>query len=91
MKRLLLSLTLYASVPGLVAAQATKPMPVVSDAELVAWVDARIQERTPPPEERRFDDIGWAKDVRDALRLAREHKRPVFLFTHDGRMNLGRC
>jgi hypothetical protein len=70
------------------AAQLPKP---ISDADLVAWVDARVTERTPPAEERRFDEIGWAKDVRDALRLAREHNRPVFLFTHDGRMNLGRC
>jgi len=23
--------------------------------------------------------------------LAREHRRPIFLFTHDGRMNVGRC
>jgi hypothetical protein len=87
MKFLSLSLILL-TLPGLGAAQATKP---ISDADLPAWVDARIGERTPPPEERRFDEIGWAKDVRDALRLAREHKRPVFLFTHDGRMNLGRC
>ena len=24
-------------------------------------------------------------------RLAKENNRPVFLFTHDGRMNIGRC
>ena len=33
----------------------------------------------------------WAEDIRDALRLAKAHQRPVFLFTHDGRMNIGRC
>jgi hypothetical protein len=65
--------------------------PAVSDANLVSWVDAQVKERMPTAEERRFDEIGWAKDIRDALRLAKEHNRPVFLFSHDGRMNLGRC
>lgn len=74
------------------AGQEKKAAPiVVADAELFAWVDARIKERTPAPEDRRFDEIGWAKDIRDALRLAKERERPVFLFSHDGRMNLGRC
>jgi hypothetical protein len=51
----------------------------------------RIQELQPKPDEKRFDEIGWAKDIRDARRLATEHNRPIFLFTHDGRMNIGRC
>jgi hypothetical protein len=42
-------------------------------------------------EERRLDEIGWAKDIREALRLSRESRRPVFLFTLDGRMGIGRC
>jgi hypothetical protein len=67
------------------------PPPAVTDANLLSWVDAQVAERMPSAEERRFDEIGWAKDIRDALRLAKEHNRPVFLFTHDGRMNLGRC
>ena len=54
-------------------------------------VQKRVAELQPKPEEKRFDEIGWAKDIRDAQRLAREHNRPVFLFTHDGRMNIGRC
>ena len=29
--------------------------------------------------------------VREAIRLAGKHGRPVFLFTHDGHMNVGRC
>ena len=35
--------------------------------------------------------IGWVKDIREALHLARENRRPVFLFTHDGHMAIGRC
>jgi hypothetical protein len=56
-----------------------------------AWVEQRVRELQPRAEEKRFDEIGWAKDIRDAKRLAREYQRPVFLFTHDGRMNIGRC
>jgi hypothetical protein len=54
------------------------------------WINA-FRELQPRPEEKRFDEIGWAKDIRDAKALARQHQRPVFLFTHDGRMNIGRC
>ena len=61
-------------------------------AELdVEAVRKRIAEIEPKPEEKRFDEIGWAKDIREARHLAAQHNRPVFLFTHDGRMNIGRC
>lgn len=62
-------------------------------AEIVepAWVDQRVRQLQPRPEEKRFDEIGWAKDIRDAKELAKQHQRPVFLFTHDGRINIGRC
>jgi hypothetical protein len=61
------------------------------DKDLVAWTDARIKDWQPKPSERRFDEIGWAQDIRTALRLAKKHARPLFLFTMDGRINLGRC
>ena len=57
----------------------------------LAWVEKRMQELEPAPRERRIDEIGWASDIRQAERLAREHNRPVFLFTHDGHINTGRC
>jgi hypothetical protein len=49
-----------------------------------ARVDQRIRDWQPTKEERRFDDIGWAADIRAALKLAAMHQRPVFLFTYDG-------
>jgi hypothetical protein len=59
---------------------------------LAAWVEQRVRDWQPTPEERRFDEIGWARDIRDALRLARQHNRPVFLFTYDGTdMAIFRC
>jgi hypothetical protein len=69
---------------GLVPCCATAADRPRSDRDLPAWVEKRVQDWQPTKEERRFDEIGWAKDIRDALRLAREHGRPVFLFTYDG-------
>jgi hypothetical protein len=62
-----------------------------AEPEFVAWVDRLVKERLPSAAERRLDEVGWAADIRTAEKLAREHNRPVFLFTHDGRMNVGRC
>jgi len=56
-----------------------------------AWVQTRVQQIEIKKEERRLDEIGWASNIRHAERLAMEHGRPVFLFTHDGRLNIGRC
>jgi hypothetical protein len=65
--------------------------PVPADDRVRAAVDERVTDWWPKPEEKRFDRIGWAADIRTARRLAAEHGRPVFLFTMDGRVNLGRC
>ena len=54
-------------------------------------VERRVRQWQPTAEERRFDEIGWASGLRDAIKLAGRHRRPVFLFTHDGHMNVGRC
>jgi hypothetical protein len=62
-----------------------------SEPNEFSWVEQRVRELQPKGKEKRFDEIGWAEDIRDALRLAKAHQRPVFLFTHDGRMNIGRC
>ena len=62
-----------------------------TDHEVAAWVRQRVQDWQPTAADRPLDEIGWAKDIREAERLAREHDRPVFLFTHDGHMAVGRC
>lgn len=67
-----------------------EPVPS-DDAKVPAWVRDRVASLQPRPDEKRLDEIGWTDDIRHALRLAKEHQRPVFLFTHDGRINLGRC
>ena len=63
----------------------------LGDRIFAGWVDKYVQEWQITPAERPFDQIGWAKDIRDAMRLGQKHGRPVFLFTHDGRMAIGRC
>ena len=55
------------------------------------WVAQRIAAWQPTAQERAWERIGWAKDLHSAERLAREHRRPVFMFTHDGHLGVGRC
>lgn len=69
-------------------AKTAEPQPGVRD---LAWVENRVKELEPTLRERRLDEIGWASDIRQAKQLAVENSRPVFLFTHDGHINTGRC
>ena len=63
----------------------------VSDAGVVRWVDETVAERQPTARDKRFDEIGWVPDIRDAIKLGKENDRPIFLYTGDGRINTGRC
>ena len=76
---------------GVLSARAGAGGAAVADRDLQAFVDKRVREWQPTAQERLLDQVGWAKDIRHAERLAREHHRPVFLFTLDGRMDIGRC
>jgi RNA polymerase sigma-70 factor (ECF subfamily) len=53
-------------------------------------IERLVREWQPAPQERRFDEIGWARDLGEAQRLSRESGRPIFLLTQSGRINLGR-
>jgi RNA polymerase sigma-70 factor (ECF subfamily) len=57
----------------------------------LSWIEERVREWQPRPEEKRFDEIAWAESVPEALRLAREHARPVFLLAHVGTLQGGRA
>ena len=76
---------------GSLFAQAQALAKRIGDAELSGWMEKRVRDWQPTADERRFDDIGWVKDIREALRMGKETQRPIFLFTHDGRMAIGRC
>jgi hypothetical protein len=63
----------------------------LENEQVADWVKGRVKALQPTPEERRFDEIGWAKSIVEAEKLARESNRPVFLFTNDGNIATGRC
>jgi hypothetical protein len=63
----------------------------IADDQVRSKVDDPVTDWWPKPEEKRFDQIGWASDLRAARKLAADHDRPMFLFTMDGRVNTGRC
>ena len=81
---------LPAAAAGLLLVSALSAAPPADD-KVRTTVDARVAEWWPKADEKRFDQIGWAADLRTARNLAAEHDRPVFLFTMDGRVNTGRC
>lgn len=62
-----------------------------ADGGLAQAVDQRIRAWEPLPEERRFDEIGWAGSLTEARRLARQHGRSIFLLTFSESITTGRC
>ncbi len=85
------SITYFIVLLLLIVRQATAEKKAESFKDLQARVDRQIADWQPTAEEKRFDQIGWCTSLLEAETLAREHQRPIFLFTHDGRMNVGRC
>ncbi|MCU1273383.1 MAG: hypothetical protein JWO48_814 [Bryobacterales bacterium] len=81
-----LRILVLTGVFGLLAAKAAS-----NGGKLVSHVLERAHQSEPTRAERRLDAIGWASGIKEAERLAREHNRPVFLFTHDGNIATGRC
>ena len=77
---------LFASTAG--AADGPKP---IADSKLVEFATKRARQVQPVARERRIDEIGWAQSLTAAKMLAAVEKRPVFLFTHDGKVSTGRC
>lgn len=86
-KTLIAALLVAGTVPML-----PTPVTTLTNGEDVAtWVRARIKALQPTPEEKRFDTIGWARGIVQAEGLARQYKRPVFLFAYNGNIDTGRC
>lgn len=56
----------------------------------LAWVEERLKEWEPTPEERRWDDIAWAPSLREALRRSQETGRPLAVVTVAGPVHAGR-
>jgi hypothetical protein len=64
---------------------------LIPDKDVKSFVDQRVKEWQPTADEKRFDEIGWCTSLLQAEELAKKHSRPIFLFTHDGKMQVGRC
>ena len=81
----------FGVVVFLCASQTVADDKAESFQDLQARIDRQVADWQPTAEEKRFDQIGWCTSLLEAEKLARQHQRPIFLFTHDGRMNVGRC
>jgi len=63
----------------------------ISDGNVVHWVEKTVAERQASAGDKRFDEIAWVTDLRTAINLGKEHRRPSFFYTGDGRINTARC
>ena len=63
----------------------------LADGYLETWITRRAAQLTHRFSRRPLDEIGWADSIQQAVQLAKQHERPVLLFTLDGHMNSGRC
>lgn len=86
LKSLLLLCTIYAMLPMF----SVRANAMDTDKDIPTWVEGKVETLKPTTEERRFDEIGWTTSIVEAERLGREHNRPVFLFTQNGRIETGR-
>jgi len=55
-----------------------------------ARIKARV-EQVKRGDSEAWQKIPWAASLVEARRLAEKEKAPVFLFTHDGNIETGRC
>lgn len=55
-----------------------------ADSDVAAVIQQRVHDWQPTKDERMLDQVGWAADLMEARRLAKEHMRPLFVFTYDG-------
>jgi hypothetical protein len=55
-----------------------------------AWVRKRIEE-IKDSDTNAWRKIPWSASLLEARRLGEREKKPIFLFTHDGNIDTGRC
>jgi len=61
-------------------------------ADEFARIDKLIKDAQVKPEDRKMDQIGWAKTIREGMELAKKHGRLFFFFGFDGEsIETGRC
>jgi hypothetical protein len=55
-----------------------------------AWIKRRVDE-VKKAEINGWRKIPWVSSLLEARRLSEQEKKPVFLFSHDGNIETGRC
>ena len=55
-----------------------------------AWVKERARQ-VRESDTRAWEKIPWVASLLEARRVSAKERRPVFLFTHDGNLETGRC
>jgi hypothetical protein len=76
---------------GVTAAGAqTRPVPLTDVSRLPPWAAERYRAVQPRADEVRWQQIPWQTDLKEALRLAREEKRPALVWVSDDEP-LDRC
>ncbi len=55
-----------------------------------AWVNKRI-EQIKDSDTTAWRKIPWTASLLEARRISQHEKKPLFLFTHDGNIETGRC
>ncbi|MBL8794491.1 MAG: sigma-70 family RNA polymerase sigma factor [Planctomycetia bacterium] len=66
-------------------------LPPLEDNGLAREIEQQVADWQPNREERRFDEIGWSRNLGEARRLAAQHQRPIFLLTFGQSIATGRC
>lgn len=74
----------------LIVCSAASVLAIDQPKDVPTWVKAKVEALQPTAADRKFDEIGWANSIVDAEKLARQNNRPVFLFTQNGRIEIGR-
>ncbi len=63
----------------------------LKDDKLVTSVESQVRKLQPTRAEKRYDEVGWAPSILAAEEIAAKIKRPIFLFTYNGKIDTGRC
>ena len=86
MRRFHLTIGFVLAIAGATAAENW-----LKDDKLVEGVQKKVREIQPSREEKRFEEIGWARSIVEARALSQKLNRPMFLFTYNGNIDTGRC
>jgi hypothetical protein len=65
-------------------------LPAAAEERDEAWVQNRVKQMQ-ESDAAAWRRIPWAASLSDARQASQHENRPVFLFSHDGNLDTGRC